>query len=256
MPAADPPPPTSQRCAPLWLEAWTTAWGVTCGLVITDADLQIVLDVIGVFVFALSGAVVAVRARLDVIGVLTLAALAGLGGGITRDVILGATPPVGVSDWKLLVPALSAGLLVFVLYEPAQVVRQRHPGRVSLTTRGVRILDAAGLALFAVSGALKAVAFDTTWQAAILVGIITAVGGGLIRDILVNEVPEVLRRRDLYITPALIGASLIVVADALDVLGPVTIWAAVGTAFIVRLMAIWFGWRAPVPLLSRAAQDR
>ena len=125
---------------------------------LTDtANLQLVLDLVGVFVFALSGALVAVRRGLDLFGVMVLAWVAGVGGGIIRDLFLGITPPVGVSDWRLLAAAVTAGLLVFLLHGRWQDVAARHPdARWRRVPHAIRLLDAAGLAVFAVSGALVA----------------------------------------------------------------------------------------------------
>ncbi len=214
------------------------------------SSLQTVLDVIGVFVFALSGALVAVRRGLDLFGVLVLSWVAGLGGGIIRDLFLGITPPVAVSDWRLLAAAVIAGSLVFLLHGRWRQVAARHPDarwrRVSYT---VRLLDAAGLALFAVSGALVALSAGAGPLAATLIGGITAIGGGLLRDVLARRVPEVLQR-ELYAIPALAGAGLVVLLHHLEVLTPLTVWLAVGFVFVTRVVAVALDLNAPRALRS------
>lgn len=218
-------------------------------MVTQDLDLQLLLDVLGVFVFALSGGLVAVRKGLDLIGIVVLAWLAGLGGGIIRDVFIGDLPPVGISDWRLLVPALVAGLGTFLWYSRFRglVVSWSETRLRGLVGRSVRILDACGLSLFAVSGSLKALEHNTGAMAAVFLGVITAVGGGVLRDVLAGEVPEVLRR-ELYAVPALVGASLVVLADWQGFLTPVLVWAAVALVFVIRMTAVLLDLNAPTAL--------
>ncbi|MGA8047419.1 MAG: trimeric intracellular cation channel family protein [Dermatophilaceae bacterium] len=206
-------------------------------MVTSDASVQVALDIIGVFVFALSGGLVALRARLDLFGVLVLAWVTGLGGGIIRDLLLGATPPVGISDWRLVLAGLVAGLLVFTFHGRLRTVAQRRPRRVGLVSRLVKVLDAGGLALFAVSGSLKAIQLGSPWLAAVIVGGITAIGGGMIRDVLARQVPEVLQR-ELYAVPAFAGAALVVGLDYLGWLNPVTTWLCVALIFMTRMVAV------------------
>ncbi|MGN6636495.1 MAG: trimeric intracellular cation channel family protein [Oryzihumus sp.] len=201
-----------------------------------DAQLQLILDLVGVFVFALSGGLVAVRKRLDLFGVLVLAGAAALGGGVMRDVLIGAIPPVGLSDWRLVAAASLAGVVTFLF----------HPG-VARISKLVRILDAAGLAAFAVAGALKALGAGTGPMTAVLVGAITAIGGGILRDVLAGQVPEVLRR-ELYAVPALLGATVVVVADRLHHLTETVVWSAVALVFVVRMSAVVLDLNAPTPL--------
>ena len=205
---------------------------------LTDtATIQAVLDVLGVFVFALSGGLVAVKQRFDLFGVLVLACAAGLGGGIMRDVLIGDVPPVGISDWRLLTAAALGGLATFYF----------HPG-IERVGRFVKVLDAGGLAAFAVAGSLKAITtLGVSPIAAVLVGVITAVGGGVIRDILAGHVPEVLRR-ELYALPALLGAIVVVVLVERAVLQMWMLWAAAGLVFVVRLVAVRLDLNAPTPL--------
>lgn len=211
-------------------------------------DVQLLLDILGVFVFALSGALVAVRKGLDLIGVIVLAWVAGLGGGILRDVLLGATPPVGVSDWRLMAPVLVAGGLTFVWYRRLRTLVGSRPGvRLSLLGRLIRTTDAVGLSFFAVSGALKALQYDSGALTAVLLGVVTAVGGGALRDVLAGQVPEVLRR-ELYAVPALIGAAVVVFADSLGILNQIVVWGAVLLVFVIRMTAVALDLNAPTAL--------
>jgi uncharacterized membrane protein YeiH len=201
-----------------------------------DANLQLALDLVGVFAFALSGGLVAVKKRLDLFGVLVLAGAAALGGGVMRDVLIGHIPPVGVSDWRLISTAVVAGRVTFFF----------HPG-VARISRLVRVLDAAGLAVFAIGGSLKALAAGMDPFTSVLVGGITAVGGGMVRDVLAGQVPEVLRR-EMYALPALLGSVLIVSAHHVDLINPFVIWACVALVFTVRMVAVVLDVHAPRPL--------
>ena len=213
-----------------------------------DVNLQVLLDILGVFVFALSGGLVAVRKGLDLVGVVVLAWVAGLGGGIMRDVFLGATPPVGISDWRLLATVVVAGAVTFLWQRRLRsAYLGRARGRMTLLTRSVRTLDAVGLAFFAVSGSLKALDHETGALAAVLLGVVTAVGGGALRDVLAGQVPEVLRR-ELYAVPALIGASVVVLADHWGQLNPVVIWGSVVLVFVIRMTAVTLNLNAPTAL--------
>ena len=167
------------------------------------ATFVILLDFIGTFVFAISGALVAVRHRLDLFGVLVLSFAAATAGGIARDVLLGATPPASLVDWRYFAVASLAGLLTF--YRHAQVERMRNP---------VQLFDAIGLGLFAVLGANKALAFGVGPVGAVMLGMLTGIGGGIARDVLVAQVPNVLRR-ELYAVEALAGALVVVSGHAL-----------------------------------------
>lgn len=176
----------------------------------------------------------AVRHRLDLFGILVLSLAAATFGGMARDLLIGAVPPAALSDWRYIAVSLFAGLIIFF----------RHPTSSRLRTP-VLILDGAGLALFAVSGALKALAFGVAPVPAIMLGVLTGVGGGVARDILVAEIPTVLRA-ELYAVAALAGATVVVVGRALHFPSiPVTA-AAAALCFGLRFMAIRYGWRLPV----------
>ena len=194
-----------------------------------------VLDLVGIFVFGITGALVGVRKKLDVFGIMVLALVTGLGGGFLRDVLIGATPPAALQDWRYLVVPVVAGLLTFFL----------HPG-IGRVERLVNIFDAAGLALFCVTGALKAIEYGLTPLPAVVLGTISGIGGGVIRDILSGRVPVVLRS-EIYAIPAFLGAAIVVVAAALEYHALWVPFAAALACFAIRLVAIRRGWNAPLP---------
>jgi uncharacterized membrane protein YeiH len=202
--------------------------------------MVLVLDLIGTFVFALSGAAVAIRHRLDLFGVLVVSVVAGTAGGITRDVLIGATPPEAIADWRYLGAGCLAGLLMFLSYP----IRQGSSLDERLR-RPVLVLDAAGLSLFAVAGALKALASQLGPFQAVMIGGLTAVGGGVVRDLLVAEVPVVLHS-ELYAVAALAGATLVVVGGMLLPPSEMTAVAGALLCFGVRLVAMRRGWRLPI----------
>ena len=194
------------------------------------------LDLLGVFIFGLTGGLAAVRKQFDLIGVLVLAVAAGLGGGILRDVLIGAVPPVGISDWRVFTAACAAGVLTFFL----------HP-RLSRIGRLVAVLDAVGLAVFAIAGTLKALQLGTTPLTAVVVGVITGVGGGVVRDLLSGEVPRVLAQRELYATPALVGATVYAAAWSADLVNAAVTWGCVLLIGAFRVLALLRNWQAPAP---------
>ena len=195
--------------------------------------LVLALDLAGTFVFALSGAMTAVKHRLDLFGILVLSLAAATFGGIGRDLLIGSVPPAALVDWRYIAASVLAGIAVFFSHSPT--------GRVQSL---VLVLDGAGLALFAVSGALKALAFGLAPIAAIILGVLTAVGGGIARDVLVAEIPTVLRA-ELYAVAALAGASVVVIGAGLGL--PSIPVAGVGMAvcFGIRFLAIRRGWHLP-----------
>src|SRR3984893_16559560 len=161
------------------------------------------LDLLGTFVFALSGAMAGVKHRLDLFGVLVLSNAAGNAGGITRDLLIGAVPPAAISDWRYLGVSLLAGIVTFS--RPSIIDRLRSP---------VLLFDAAGLGLFAVAGTQKALAFGLTPVMAALLGMLTGIGGGMTRDVLLAG-NSTLLRSELYATAALAGATVVVIGAAL-----------------------------------------
>jgi len=201
---------------------------------VEGSPLLLVLELVGIFVFALSGGLVAVRKHLDIFGVVVLAGATGLGGGFLRDVLIGATPPAALADWRYLLVPVTAGLVTFVF----------HPtlGRME---RQVDILDAAGLGLFCVTGTLKALEYGLGPAPAALMGMLTGIGGGMLRDLLAGRVPIVFSS-ELYATPALAGAAWSVLAHDQGW----NIWLVaipgVTICFGWRVLAILRNWRAPI----------
>ncbi|MEZ5532112.1 MAG: trimeric intracellular cation channel family protein [Steroidobacteraceae bacterium] len=191
------------------------------------------LDLVGTFVFALAGATAGVRRRLDIFGVLVLSFVTASAGGVARDLLIGAVPPAALSDWRYFATAMLAGLVTFLWYPTIE--RLRTP---------VRMFDAAGLALFAVAGAGKSLAYGLHPFAAALLGMLTGIGGGMLRDILLAEVPAVLRS-DLYAVAALAGAGVVVIGAALALPQTATALAGAVLCFALRMLAIRYDWHLP-----------
>ena len=199
------------------------------------ATTLVTLDLVGIFVFAVTGALVAVRKNLDIFAALVLAGVTGLGGGFIRDVLIDATPPAALTDWRYLLAPVAAGLLTFAF----------HPA-IGRLERLVTVFDAVGLSLFCVTGALKAVEYGLGPAPAALMGMVTAIGGGMLRDVLAGSVPVIFEGA-LYATPALCGAVVAVLLDRTDL--PVVVVSAAGftTCLVWRLLALVRGWSAPLP---------
>lgn len=196
--------------------------------------LLMVLDLGGTFVFAISGAVAGVKHRLDIFGVMVLAFAAGNVGGITRDLLIGAVPPAAISDWKYLAVSVLAGLITFFWYP----VTDRF-------SSDVLWFDAVGLAFFAVAGSEKALRFGLGPVMAALLGMVTGIGGGMLRDVLSMEIPAVLRS-DFYALAALAAAVVVVAGHelGLDPIGPAIVGGLL--CFALRYMAIRHGWHLPM----------
>jgi uncharacterized membrane protein YeiH len=198
----------------------------------------VALDLAGVFVFALSGGLAAVRVRLDLFGVVVVATVTAIGGGIVRDTLLGDTPPASLRHWPYLAVPAAAAIVVF--YWHPQVARQR---------RLMLLADAAGLALFTVTGTRQALEAGLPAAGACALGVLTGIGGGVIRDVLLREIPLVLRR-EIYAVAAGLGAVLVCIGDGVHLLDAA--WQ-VGVAVIVfglRVVAIRRHWSAPRPRWS------
>ena len=196
--------------------------------------LLLILDLLGTFVFAISGAIEGVKHRLDVFGVMVLAFVAGNAGGMIRDVLIGAVPPAAMRDSRYILASLIAGLAVFLWYP-----------RVARLQQIVLLFDAAGLGLFAVSGTQKALAVGINPFIAALLGMLTGIGGGILRDLLVREVPVVFRA-ELYALAALAGAVVVVAGYALHLPPVPTAIAGATLCISMRLIAIRRRWRLPV----------
>lgn len=197
-----------------------------------DPTLILALNLAGTFVFGLSGGLAAVRARLDLFGVVVLSAVVGMAGGIIRDLLIGA-PPATFRDWRYLVAVGAAGLVCFFASRPLERIE-----------RSVLFFDALGLGLFCVTGATKALDFGLGPAQAIILGTITGIGGGMLRDVLLREVPGVLRH-DLYAIPALIGASILVIAQKAGSGSPVFPVLGVAACVALRLVGLRFGVSVP-----------
>ncbi len=202
----------------------------------SEPTLLLALDLTGTFAFGLNGALTAVRAtRLDVIGVVALGMITALGGGVIRDVLIGAIPPATFQDWRYFALAAGGGLLAFAASKFLD--RLQTP---------IVVLDAVGLSIFAVIGAEKALGHGLGIGPALLLGVVTAAGGGTIRDTLVRQVPSVLRS-DLYAIPALIGATVTVATIQTGVYGVPAAVGAVAVSFAVRMLGVHFDLQAPGP---------
>jgi len=200
--------------------------------------LLLVLDLGGTFVFAISGGMVAVQHRFDIFGVLVLSFAAGNVGGITRDVLIGAVPPAAITDWKYLAVSIAAGLITFYWFHITDRFRNN-----------VLLLDAVGLAFFAVAGAEKSLIHGLNPIMAALLGMLTGIGGGMLRDVLAMQIPTVLRS-DLYALAALAGAVVVVGGHALHVPAVVSTTTGGVLCFVLRFMAIRRRWHLPVARIS------
>jgi len=192
------------------------------------------LDLLGVFFFAVSGSLLAARKQIDIVGSLLLASLVGLGGGVIRDIIL-AVVPAAFTNPAYLVPPVLATALVYFLFPSVQ----RYTSLLTL-------FDAAGLALFCMTGTLKALAAGMNPVASVLLGVTTAVGGGLLRDITANEVPELFNPKDIYALPAFVGAAMTAGLWVLGIFNVLTASAVAAVVFTFRILAWRRSWQAPL----------
>lgn len=204
-------------------------------------DLALVLDLLGCFFFAVSGSLLAVRKGFDLVGSALLGSLVGLGGGVLRDLILNAGPPAAFSNPVYMAAPLLAATVVYLL-----------AGRVERVSRLVLPFDAGGLALFCITGTLKALDAGMNPAAAILLGVTTAVGGGILRDVTANRVPRVFDPKDLYAIPALLGAAMAAGLWYVGWLNLVTGTIAAAVVFTLRMLTLRFKWHAPLAARSWA----
>ena len=194
-----------------------------------------ILDLLGVFVFAISGALLGVRRGFDVIGLIVLAECTALGGGILRDLSIGATPPAAFVQTPYLVTPIVAAVLTFFGHR-----------QINRINSAMLVFDAGGLGLFCVAGTVKALAYGLGPVQAVALGVTTAVGGGILRDVLANEVPTILRPdSELYATPALVASTIVAVVWVVQGESSVVAVLAALVAFALRLAALRYGWRAP-----------
>lgn len=192
------------------------------------------LDLAGTFVFAISGALRGIKHQVDLFGVLVLSFIAASLGGILRDVAIGATPPPALNDWRYIAVCSLAGLVTF--YCSSVIHHVRGP---------LQLCDAAGLGLFAVSGTTKALAYGLSPLGAIFLGMLSGIGGGIVRDALMGEVPVVFRG-EIYALAALAGASMVVLGERLNWPATTTAMSGATLCFVLRSVAIWRGWSLPI----------
>lgn len=203
-------------------------------IAINPDRLLFAADIAGTLVFAVEGAMAAVDGNLDLIGIMALAFCTALGGGIIRDTLLGAVPPAALRDWRYPTIALTAAALVFFLHTEVRAI--------PLTA--IQVLDAAGLAIFAIAGTRKAMLYKMTPLVAVLLGTITAVGGGTIRDVLLNQVPNVLRA-EVYATAALLGSICMIAAIKLRIRSSYAATLGGVVCFLLRVISLWRHWNVP-----------
>lgn len=199
-------------------------------------SLSLVAELVGTAVFAASGASAAVAKRLDMFGVVVIGAITALGGGAMRDVLIDA-PPLVLTDWRYMVVAVLAAVAVFFF----------HPA-LSRLRIAMLVLDAAGLALFTVVGTAKGLDYGLAVYAACIVGVLSGVGGGILRDVLTREIPVILRA-DFYALAAAVGSIIVAAGAPLESrIGTVALSAIAAAAiFVVRMVAIRYRWEAPKP---------
>lgn len=200
---------------------------------IVDPFFLLIIDYIGTFAFAISGAVAAQQKKLDIFGIMVCGFTTACAGGVIRDVCIGALPPVGMSDWSYML--LSVIAVLFTLMAFQWVKKFDYP---------VLFFDAIGLAFFASFGAHKTLMYTGNIEMAILLGTISAVGGGAVRDILLNQVPFILHK-EIYATAAMLGAGLQVGGELLGLPLSLTSIIAAGACFTIRMVSIHRNWRLP-----------
>jgi uncharacterized membrane protein YeiH len=196
-------------------------------------SLYTFIDLAGTFAFAVSGAVAAKNKGLDVFGILVVAFTVACGGGIIRDLCIGAVPPAGISDWRYLTVAMIAAIITMSLNWLSNWLN-----------KPVLLFDALGLSLFAVSGAQKALEYGHNYEVAVLLGMITAVGGGVMRDVLLNRIPVILER-EIYASAALAGAGVVVLGKYLNWYSDWTFLAGFLLCGTLRILALYFHWELP-----------
>ncbi|MGO4809932.1 trimeric intracellular cation channel family protein [Cupriavidus sp. 2MCAB6] len=207
-----------------------------------EHNLFVLVDLLGTFAFAVSGALAAEQRRLDLFGVLAISHLTACGGGVIRDLCLGALPPVGISDWRYL--ATSALASAIAIWARPIIDHLKHP---------IVFFDSLGLGFFAVIGAHKALQFGHGVEVAIILGMLTAVGGGVARDVVLNRVPIILDK-EIYAVAALVGAAIQVLGQLMEWRLAVTPWFGAFICFAIRALALRYSWSLPMVRRSDAAQ--
>lgn len=199
----------------------------------TGHEVFVLVDLLGTLAFAISGAIAAEQKRLDLFGAFAITHLTATGGGIFRDLCLGSVPPVGISDWRYL--ACSAIATAATVWARPLVDRLKHP---------VLLFDSFGLGFFAVVGAHKALLHGGNVEVAVILGTATAVGGGALRDVVLNRVPAILQR-EIYAVAALVGAAFQVVGQELGWPIAVTPWFGASICFGIRFLSLRYAWSLP-----------
>jgi uncharacterized membrane protein YeiH len=199
-----------------------------------EHGLFVFVDLLGTFAFAISGALAAEQKRLDLFGVVAVGYLTACGGGIIRDLCLGSLPPVGISDWRYLATSVLASVLA--MGARPIIDRLEHP---------VAFFDSLGLGFFAVAGAHKALVSGYNVEVAVVLGMVTAVGGGVARDVLLNRVPIILHK-EIYALAALVGAALQAIGQSMEWRVAATPWCAVTVCVTIRLLALHYAWSLPI----------
>ena len=205
--------------------------------VVFNPTVEEILNLIGTFVFAISGALLAVRKNYDIVGMIVLAGITAIGGGVIRDLIIGAIPPAAFTDASYFwIPLLAVALTFFA---------HAHMNRLNAA---VLVFDAAGLAVFCISGTVKALNYGLEPVPAIALGVLTAVGGGIMRDVLAHDEPTVLQSgSQLYALPAVLGSAIVVVIPHLPVNNSLAAGLTAVLVFALRLLALRYNLRAPRP---------
>jgi uncharacterized membrane protein YeiH len=196
--------------------------------------LLLAADMAGTLIFAIEGASAAIRGNLDLLGLMVLAFAVALGGGTIRDVLIGAVPPASLRDWRYPALAFSGALIAFALHRTIE----------GMPPNVLMVLDAAGLSLFAIAGTRKALLYDLHPFIAVLLGAITGVGGGVIRDLFLGQIPNVLRA-DIYATAALIGSACMIAAGKLRLSPAVSAMLGGTVCFLLRVISVWRHWNLP-----------
>jgi uncharacterized membrane protein YeiH len=205
---------------------------------VSTRDALLAADLVGVAVFAASGASAAVAKRFDLFGVVFIGFVAALGGGMLRDVFIDVVPPLALADWRYSITAAGTALIVF----------RFHP-HVARLRRSVLLLDAAGLGLFTAASTLTALRAGVPEVGACIVGMLTGIGGGLARDLLTGEIPVVLRR-EIYAVAALLGAAAVATGFTLHAPGTPLLLGAAVFICLIRVLALRRHWHAPTPRLD------
>jgi uncharacterized membrane protein YeiH len=207
-----------------------------------EHDLFVLVDLFGTFAFAVSGAIAAEQRRLDLFGVVAISYLTACGGGVVRDLCLGSLPPVGISDWRYL--AMSGMASAMAIWARPIIDHLKHP---------IVFFDSLGLGFFAVIGAHKALLLGHNIEVAIILGMVTGVGGGLARDVVLNRVPIILHK-EIYALAALIGAAIQVLGQLMEWRAAVTPWFAASICLAIRLLALRYSWSLPIVRRGDVAQ--